>query len=241
MIWKSSNPKMEKIMNRMSMDDYVNLATEVEKLFVFIKSYTKNDEEYNKLISEISLNTRYPIIKRFSETQRVYYSLRDYYESIVKGDGVITTFSDWMFLTNDDQIKLFDELITATKKWVELVERLCEFRTDEVMEAIDNATIDDVLTYALVDEEISEEYCKKYKELFPQHTKKARSIRSAISKQKAHIDASNELKLDLAKQYCDAHNINFEEYLTQKEKAETPDFEPVSTEEALKAITNEIK
>ena len=41
--------------------------------------------------------------------------------------------------------------------------------------------------------------------------------------------------------YCDAHNIDFQTYLTEKEKAEAPDFEPVSTEEAFKTISNEIK
>lgn len=226
---------------KMTMEDYVSLVPEVENLFVFIKPYVKDDEEYNRIVSEISLNTRYPIIKRFAETQSVYYSLHNYYESIVKGNGLVTTFSDWLFLTENDQVKLFDELIVATKKWIKLVEKFCEFRSDEVMEAINNATIDDVCTYALVDEEISEEYCEKYKELFPLHTKKARSIRSAMLKVKAQRDESNKLKLDLAKKYCDAHNIDFQTYLTEKEKAETPDFEPVSTEEAFKTISNEIK
>lgn len=225
--------------DRMSVDDYAKLAHEIDKLFVFIKPYMKTDEEYKRIISEISLNTRYPIIKRFAENQHIYHSFRIYYESLVKGDGYATTFSDWLFLTMDDQIELFDELTTAIRKCVELVEGLCELRADEVMKGIDNISVNDVLTYALVNEKIAEEFCEKYEELFPGNEIKARSIRSAISKEKTRLKASNKLKLDLAKQWCDEHDIDFQQYLSEQEKIEEMEPEQVSTEEAFKAITNE--
>ena len=224
--------------DRMSMEDYARLAHEIDKLFVFIKPYMKTDEEYKRIISEISLNTRYPIIKRFAENQHIYHSFRIYYESLVKGDGYATTFSDWLFLTMDDQIELFDELTTATRKCVEMVEKRCEFRADEVMEGIDNISVDDVLTYALVNEKITEEFCEKYEKLFPENERKARSIRSAISKEKTRLKASNKLKLDLAKQCCDEYNIDFQQYLSEQKKIEEMEPEQVSTEEAIKAITN---
>ena len=226
--------------NKMTMDDYISLASEVEQLFDFIKPYTKDEEEYKEIIYEISSNVRYPILKRFASIQNTYYSLLTYYESIIKDTGEVTEIDNWCYLTADDKVKLFDELITATKKWVNLVEKIGEYRADEVSEAIENASVENIATYVLVENAIAEEYCKAYKARPQPDFSKSRSGKALVSKIKSREDEVYNLKLDLAKKYCDTHNIDFQQYLNEKEFAEAPDFTPSSTESVFETIQNYI-
>lgn len=226
--------------NKMTMGDYIALVSEVEQLFDFIKPYTKNENEYKKIISEISSNVRYPLLKRFASIQNTYYSLLTYYESIIKDTGEVTEIDNWCYLTADDKVKLFDELIIATKKWVDLVEKIGEYRADEVSEAIENASIENIDTYVLVENAIAEEYCKAYKDRPQPNFPKSRSIKAMVSKIKSREDEAYSLKLDLAKKYCDKHNIDFQVYLSEKELAETPDFTPSSTKSAFESMQNDI-
>ena len=151
--------------NKMTMDNYVELTEEVERLFEFVKIHTRSEEEYKRVVSEISSNVNYPIIKRHAKFQTTDYIFSTYYESMVRNDGMVTQISNWEYLTADDKAKLMDELIIATRKWVNLVERLGEYRADEEMEDIDNISIADIKLLAFVDDAISEEYCKKYYEM----------------------------------------------------------------------------
>lgn len=226
--------------NKMTTNDYISLVSEVERLFDFIKPYSKNEDEYNKIISEISTNVRYPILKRFASIQNSCYSLLAYYESILKDSGEVTEIDNWCYLTADDKVRLFDELITATKKWVNLVERIGEFRADEVLEAIENTSIENISTYVLVENAIAEEYCRAYKERPQANFAKARSVRSMVAKIKSREDEACNLKLDLAKKYCEEHNIDFQQYLSEKEIAETPDFTPVSSDSVFDKVLNDL-
>lgn len=223
---------------KMTMDDYVVLSTEVEQLLEFIKPYTKNENEYKRIVSEIFSNVRYPIIKRYADFQNTYYSFSAYCESLIKNDGVVTGISNWECLTEDDKVKLLDELITYTKKWVNLVEKFGEYRADEAMTAIYNIPIDDIQISTIVDDAIRDEYCKIYYERFPTTIKKSRSIKATYAKVDAQNDEAYKLKLSLAKKYCDEHNIDFKKYLSEQEMQ--PDPGPVSTEKAFEDILKEM-
>lgn len=237
-----TSPLFKKIKgNKMAIEDYIALAEEVEKLFEFIKPYTKNEEEYNKIVADISSNVRYPILRQAASMQNIYYNFNIYYESLIKGDDELAEIDYFGGLTPEDKVMLFDELMTATKRWVQLAHRLKEYREDEVNDAIDNVDLEKVKTYCMVENVISEQVYNATQGILEKApSTKSRSLRAEVEKEKNLEAEVCKIRYDIAKKHCDKHNIDFDKYLAEKGWLDNNWPDPSSSKVAFEEILDEI-
>lgn len=239
---KESSSLYKNIRNgTMKDEDYLVFVEEIEALFTFVKPHTLGDEEYQSIVNEISSNTRYPLLKRYYNTHKQYDDFLYYYNSIISDNGVLTGFENWMYLTQDDKLRLFDELIISTNKWVDLVKTVGEYRSEEAWDGFDELTTDDIETYCFVENAISDEYISQLKDMPVKESAKSRSFKSKIKKlDKQDLEACK-LKLEIAKKYCAEHNVDFQKYLDEKAIAESYKQDLISTEQLFEQIEHDLK
>lgn len=238
-----TSPLFRKIKGRkMAVEDYIALAEEVEELFEFIKPYTKNEDEYLKIVADISSNVRYPILRQAASMQNIYYNFNVYYESLIKGDDELAGIDYWGWLTPEDKVTLFGELMKATKEWVQLAQRLKEYREDEAIDAIDNVELKKVETYCRVENGIGDQVCNALEEILEKDTTttKPRSLKAEVEKDKKLEAEVFKIRYDIAKRYCEKHNLDLDKYLAEKEWLDNNRPEPASTQVALNEILDEI-
>lgn len=222
--------------NAMTNEDYLMFVEEIEALFRFIKPHVSSDEEYQDIVNEISSNTRYPLLKRYYNTRGQFEDFVHYYNSIVSDNGALTGLENWLYLTQDDKLKLFDELMSSTNKWIELVKAVGECRAEESWNGFDELTTDDIDTYCFVENAIADEYLSRLKNIPVKVITKSRNFKSKIKKIDKQDSEACKLKMEIAKKYCEEHNIDFYKYLDEKVIAETYEQNKVSTDELFKQI-----
>ena len=144
----------------------------------------------------------------------------------------------WQRLTDSDKVRLYDELISLTQKWMKLVKRVGEYRDDEVNEAI--SELEDCEIYARVSELMLKEFSMKLKAIPEPDTENSRNHQAAVNKHRKYQSQVNALELRLAQKYCEEHNIDYKKYLEQRDKVWNVDPKWIPTDLVIDEIKQEL-
>lgn len=219
------------------------------------KEYYKDDDFYEEYLSEISRLCKFIVdhvgkeraesicmnihgitsISRLIKYAEIRYNRFDLYEclcSLVQGRGE-ANFRMALSLTEGDREYLLDELLESVNRWRKLLEDILEYREDEFVEAAysdENMRNNVYFEVNMGIAPLMDEKCKNIRVAQP------RNFASRDKKQKEIEQKIEEIKLELAKEYCEKYNFDFEKYLEQKKIVESMKTPRVSTEEMLEEI-----
>lgn len=225
--------------DELNLEDYTDYVDILDKLVLFMHKHLTEPEAFNPVYEEFASVTRYPLLRRIRDTHNARESITDILNCFLTDNGMMP---DWLYLTVDDKVALYDELLAVTKQWMQLAERVAEARADESFEFPDELLVEDTKLYSIVEDGISEAYIKAVSEKSTPNKPKPRNLKRQIALMQEEEASRIALKLQIAKEFCEKHELSYEEYLKQKAIVDAPNLtgELQSTEQLITQIKQDL-